>query len=173
MSSESARANATAEARFRIDDPNWRQRVVKVMALDQRSEPVVRRLAQGQWGGATFFTASAFAPAAPANADGQFSMASWLSDLAGRTKDLLDELHTADLVAMVAMAGENVQQVAAVIGEACKATHVTTIGFVLGSAAASPEALSTTLGQLRPWTLMLLIAASEEAIAETLAALRA
>jgi len=66
-----------------------------------------------------------------------------------------------------------VQQVAAVIGEACKATHVTTIGFVLGSAAASPEALSTTLGQLRPWTLMLLIAASEEAIAETLAALRA
>jgi hypothetical protein len=173
MSSESARANATTEARFRIDDANWRQRVVKVMALDRRSEPVVRRLAQGQWGGATFFTASAFAPAAPSHADMQFSMASWLSDLAGRTKDLLDELQTADLVAMVATAGENVQQVASVVGEACKAKHVTTIGFVLGSASAPQEALASTLRQLRPWTLMLVIAASEEAIAEALAALRA
>ena len=173
MSSESARVNATAETRFRIDDANWRQRVVKVMALDGRSEPVVRRLAQGQWGGAAFFTASAFAPAAPSNAPMQFSMASWLSDVAGRTKDLLDELRTADLVAMVATVGGNVEEVASVIGEACKANHVTTIAFVLGSASAPQEALSRTLRQLRPWTLMLVIAASEEAIAETLAALRA
>ena len=173
MSSESARANATAEARFRIDDANWRQRIVKVMALDRRSEPVVRRLAQRQWGAASFFTASAFAPAAPSNAPMQFSMASWLSDVAGRTKDLLDELRTADLVAMVATVGGNVEEVASVIGEACKAKHVTTIAFVLGSASAPQEALSRTLRQLRPWTLMLVIAASEEAIAETLAALRA
>jgi hypothetical protein len=171
MSSESARANA--EARFRIDDANWRQRVVKVMALDQRSEPVVRRLAQRRWGGTTFFTASAFAPAPPPSADMQFSMSNWLSDLAGRTKDLVDELNTADLVAMVATAGENLQQVASVIGEACKTKHVTTIAFVLGSASTPQEALSRTLTQLRPWTLMLVIAASEEAIAEALAALRA
>jgi uncharacterized protein (DUF697 family) len=173
MASESARANANAEARFRIDDANWRQRVVKVMALDRRSEPVVRRLAQGRWGGATFFTASAFAPAPPSNADVQFSMASWLNDLAGRTKDLVEEVNTADLVALVATVGENLQQVASVVGEACKAKHVTTIAFVLGSTAAQQEALSRTLSQLRPWTLMLVIAANEEAIAETLAALRA
>jgi len=173
MSSESARANAAAEARFRIDDANWHQRVVKVMALDRRSELVVRRLAQGRWGGATFFTASAFAPAPSPNTDMQFSMASWLSDLAGRTKDLMDELNTADLVAMVATAGENLQQVVSVIGEACKAKHVTTIAFVLGSASTPQDALSRTLTQLRPWTLMLVIAASEEAIIETLVALRA
>ena len=173
MSSESARANTTAEARFRIDDANWRQRVVKVMALDRRSEPVVRRLAQARWGGATFFTASAFAPAPLPNTDAQFSVASWLSDLAGRTKDLVDELNTADLVAMVATAGENLQQVASVIGEACKVKHVTTIAFVLGGASTPQEELSRTLTQLRPWTLMLVIAANEEAIAETLAALRA
>lgn len=173
MLSESARANAAEEARFRIDDANWRQRIVKVMALDRRSEPVVRRLAHGRWGGATFFTASAFAPAPPANTDAQFSMASWLSDLAGRTKDLVDELNSADLVVMLATAGENLQQVASVLGEACKAKHVTTIAFVLGSTSTSQEALSITLAQLRPWTLMLVIAASEEAIAETLIALRA
>jgi hypothetical protein len=173
MSSESARANATAEARFRIADANWRQRIVKVMALDRRSEPVVRRLAEGQWGGATFLTASAFAPVPPPNAATQFSIASWLSDLAGRTKDLVDELNAADLVAMVATAGENLQEVASVIGEACRTKHVTTIAFVLGNAATPQEALSRTLTQLRPWTLMLVIAASEEAIAEALAALRA
>jgi uncharacterized protein (DUF697 family) len=100
-------------------------------------------------------------------------MASWLSDLAGRSKDLVDELNTADLVVMLATAGENLQQVASVIGEACKAKHVTTIAFVLGSTSTSQEALSRTLAQLRPWTLMLVIAASEEGIAETLAALRA
>jgi uncharacterized protein (DUF697 family) len=103
----------------------------------------------------------------------QFSMASWLSDLAGRTKDLVDELNGADLVALVATAGENLQQVAPVIGEACKAKHVTTIAFVLGSASIPQDALSRTLRQLRPWTLMLVIAPSEETITETLAALRA
>src|SRR5262245_20562932 len=170
MSSESARANAPAEARFRIDDANWRQRAVKVMALDRRSEAVVRRLAQGQWGGTGFFTASAFAPRL--KADTQFSMTNWLSDLAGRTKDLLGELDTADLVAMVATTGENLQ-VASVIGEACSMKRVTTIAFVLSNVSTPREALSRTLAQLRPWTLMLVIAANEEAIAEALAALRA
>ena len=173
MSSESARANATAEARFRIDDVNWRQRIVKVMALDRRSEPVVRRLAQDEWGGATFLTASAFAPVPRPNAAMEFAMDSWLRDLAGRSKDLVDELNGADLIAMVATAGENLQEVASVIGEACRTKHVTTIAFVLGSAATPQEALSRTLTQLRPWTLMLVIAASEAAIAEALAALRA
>ena len=34
-------------------------------------------------------------------------MQGWLSDLAGRTKDLIDEVESADLVVMVATAGEN------------------------------------------------------------------
>ena len=99
-------------------------------------------------------------------------MANWLSDLAGRTKDLVDELDTADLVAMVATAGEAVP-VASVIGEACSTQRVTTIAFVLGSTSTPPQALSRTLAQLRPWTLMLVMAESEEAIEEALAALRA
>src|SRR5262249_17616986 len=142
-------------------------------AIGERSELGVRRLAQGWWGGASFFRASAFAPAPSPNTDMQFSMASWLSDLAGRTKDLMDELNTADLVAMVATAGENLQKVVSVIGEACKAKNLTTIPFVLASASTPQDALSRTLTQLRPWTLMLVIAASEEAIIETLVALRA
>ena len=34
-------------------------------------------------------------------------MNGWLNDLAGRTKDLIDEVNSADLVVMVATAGEN------------------------------------------------------------------
>jgi len=98
-------------------------------------------------------------------------MANWLSDLAGRTKDLVAELDTADLVAMVATAGEAVP-VASVIGKAARTQRVTTIAFVLGSST-PPEALSKTLAHLRPWALMLVMAGSEEAIAEALAALRA
>ena len=58
MQSESARMSSAAEARFRINAPNSKGRAVKVIALDQPSERVVKSLAQRQWNGATFFTAS-------------------------------------------------------------------------------------------------------------------
>jgi hypothetical protein len=44
---------------------------------------------------------------------------------------------------------------------------------VLGAASATDEALSKTLAQLRPWALMLVIASSDEYIADMLSALRA
>ena len=81
---------SAAEARFRIDAPNSQPRNVKVIALDGPSEHVVKRLAQSQWNRATFLTASTFA-AAPAKGEA-FSMQGWLSDLAGRTTDLIDEV---------------------------------------------------------------------------------
>ena len=92
-----------APARRRSAQP----RTVKVIALDAPSERVVKRLAQSQWNRASFFTASAFA-GAPRQGE-RFSMQGWLSDLAGRTKDLMDEVDTADLVVMVAASGENAQ----------------------------------------------------------------
>jgi hypothetical protein len=170
MLSESARAASAAEARFRIDQPNSRPRAVKVIALDAPSEAVVKRLAQQRWQGATFFTASAFAAATRKGE--RFSMQGWLSDLAGRTKDLVDEIDSADLVVMVASAGEDASA-AALIGEACSAKRVMTTVLVLGTAAVSDEALAKSLAQLRPWALMLVIASAEEYIADMLAALRA
>ena len=170
MQSESARASSAAEARFRIDDPNSRHRAVKVVALDRPSEAVAARLAQNQWNGASFLTASAFAAASKGG--GQFSMQSWLSDLAGCTKHLLEEISTADLVVMLATAGENASA-AAIIGEACSLKRVTTTALVLGGAAATDEALSRTLAQLRPWALMLVVASSDDYIADMLSALRA
>ena len=168
MQSESARMSSTAEARFRIDAPNSLPRSVKVIALDQPSERVVKALAKRDWGRASFFTASAFGGAPKAGE----SFSGWLSDLAGRTKSLMEEIDSADLVVMVAAAGENAQA-ASIIGEACSLKRVTTTCLILGGADKSDEALSKTLSQLRPWAVMLVVAGAEEYVEDMLRALRA
>lgn len=170
MLSESARVTTAAESRYRIDAPNSRPRAIKVIALDRASETVVKRLAQKQWSGASFFTASAFSSAPATGKD--FSMQGWLSDLAGRTKDLMDEVSTADLIVMIATSGENAQA-ASLIGEACSLKRINTTGLVIGSEAKSDEELSRTLAQLRPWSLMVVMSNADEYIDDMLTALRA
>jgi len=170
MQSESARMASAAEARFRIDAPNSKPRAVKVIALDRPSDRVVKRLAQARWNQASFFTAAAFAGTPKPEA--AFSMTGWLSDVAGRTTDLVNEVNEADLVVMVATAGETASA-AAIIGEACSVKRVNTTGLIIASAGSSDEALSKTLAQLRPWSLMLVIASSDDYIADMLVALRA
>jgi hypothetical protein len=183
MLSESAKMSSAAEARFRINAPNSKPRHVKVIALDGPSEALVKHLAQLRWNNAAFFTASAFSPPPHplpqagegregAPGAGSFSMQGWLSDLAGRTKDLIDEVGSADLVVMVATAGENVPA-ATLIGEACSLKRVNTTGLILGGGAATDEMLSKTLSRLRPWSLMLVIANGEDYIEDMLIALRA
>ncbi len=170
MVSESAKMSSAAEARFRIDAPNSKTRAIKIIALDAPSERVVKRLAEHAWNKASFFTASAFA-SAPKRGE-SFSMTGWLSDIAGRTKDLMEEVGSADLVVMVATAGENAQA-ATIIGEACSAKRINTTGLILGGPSKSDEALSKTLAALRPWSLMLVIASAEDYIEDMLVALRA
>jgi hypothetical protein len=170
MRSESARVTTAEQSRYRINDPNAKPRTIKVIALDRASEHVVARLAQSVWNQASFLTASAFGGAPDKGTD--FSVSGWLADLAGRTKDLVDEVATADLVVMIASAGEDAAA-ASIIGEACSLRRITTTALIVGSAAVSDEALSRTLAQLRPWALMLVIANSDEYIDDMLVALRA
>jgi hypothetical protein len=135
-----------AEARFRIDAPNSRPGRVKVIALDRTSETVVTSLARGCWNNTSFFTASAFAGAPPERG---FSMQGWLADLTGRTRDLIDEAGGADLVVMVATAGQDAQA-AALIGEACSLKRVSTTSLILSGPSVTDDMLSKTLAQLRP-----------------------
>src|SRR6202043_1662502 len=131
MQSESARMSSAAEAKFRIDRPNSQPRAVKVIALDAPSERIVKELARSPWQRASFLTASAFSGAPRSGR--RFSMGVWLNDLAVRTKDLVDEVNSADLVVMVPTAGENAAA-AAIIGEAGRAKHVMTTALILGAA---------------------------------------
>jgi hypothetical protein len=170
MDSESARMSSAAETRFRVDYPNSRPRVVKVVALDAPSERVVKRVAQQAWQRATFFTSIKF-EGAPRGGE-SWSMQAWLGDLAGRTKALVEEVAGADLVVMVSTAGSSADA-AAVIGEACAARKVMTTALIIGSEQQSDDALSKTLATLRPYASMLVIANGDEYIEEMLSALRA
>jgi len=170
MPSESARASSAAESRFRIDAPNSRPPVVKVVALDPPSEALAKRLEQDRWNRASFLTTSAFS--AGRQPYGPFSMQAWLSDLSGRTTHLLQEIDGADQVVMIATAGESVPS-AAIIGEACSLKRVTTTALIIGGDHASDQALSSTVAQLRPWALMVVVAGSDAYVADMLRALRA
>jgi hypothetical protein len=169
MRSESARMTTAAEARFRIDAPNSKPRAVKVIALDRPSEWVLEQLYGPHWQNATFLTASAFDSSLRRDA---FGVSDWVSDLTGRTKSLVDEVGAADLVVMVATAGEDTQA-APIIGDACLAKRVMTTVLVLGSGAQNDEALARSLATLRPYAGMLVIAQSDDYIADMLVALRA
>jgi hypothetical protein len=156
MRSESARMSSAAEARFRVQAPNSTPRAITVVALDAVARGVVRRLATAAWRHATFFIAAG----------------DTLAALDGRTTPVADEVGATDLVVLVAGPGGHAAA-AAVIGEACSLRRVMTTGFVVGAAAASQAAVSKTLAQLRPWSLMVVIADSDEYIDDMLTALRA
>ena len=170
MLSESARMTTAEEAKFRINAPNSKPRAIKVIALDKRSEAVVKKLAEGEWNKASFFTSVTFE--SPPQAGGDWSMKAWLNDLAGRTIQLMDEVNTADLVVMVASAGEKAEA-ASVIGEACAAKRVQTTALILDRKSASDDALSNTLLHLRPFAPMLVVADDDDYIESMLVALRA
>src|SRR5688572_14546497 len=107
MLTESARMTTAAESKFRINAPNSKPRATKVIALDKRSEEVVKRLAKSSWNKASFFTSVHFDSPPQGGAD--WSMKAWLNDLAGRASKLVDEINTADLVVMVVSAGETAE----------------------------------------------------------------
>jgi hypothetical protein len=170
MLSESERMSSASEARFRLQSPNSKPREIKVFALDAPSDALVRRLAERSWNHATFLTASSFPAAHQDNRRG--AMDGWLTDLGGRRRNLMDEVVAADLVVMVAMPDGNAQA-AAVIGAVCSDMRVNTAAFISASTSSSEEAVSKTLAQLRPWSLMVVIAKSEDYIEDMLVALRA
>jgi len=150
---------SAAEARFRVQTPNSLPRAIKVIALDRDGEAVVRRLVEAGWKHAAFLLAGDSRDAA-------------LRDLSGSTRALAAEVATADLVVLVAGPGGRAHT-ASTIGEACSRRRVMTTGFIVGASSASERDLSSTLAQLRPWSLMLVVASSDDYIDDMLTALRA
>jgi hypothetical protein len=172
MVSESARMSSAAEARFRVQAPNSTPRATKVIALDEVGEAVVRRLARAGWEHATFFTvAPRGEPDDPGDASPAYAR-SVLCDLVGKNASVTDVVDTADLVVLVAGPGGHAQA-AALLGQACSSRRVMTTGFIVGVGSASESALSKTLAQVRPWSLMVVIANSDEYLDDMMTALRA
>jgi hypothetical protein len=154
--------SSAAEARFRVQAPSATPRATKVVALDAAGEAVVRRLARGGWEHAMFFTAVS---------RGEYGDGA-LRDLNGDIRSVTAEVDAADLVILIAGPGGHAQA-ASRIGQACSLRRVMTTGFVVGMTAASESALSKTLAQLRPWSLMVVIANCDDYIDDMMTALRA
>jgi hypothetical protein len=72
---------------------------------------------------------------------------------------------------MVAAAGSDASA-AAFIGRACSDKRVHTAAFVLRDGSTSDEALSKTLAQIRPWSLMVVIAGDEGYVEDILRSFR-
>ena len=170
MLSESARMASAQEARYRVDYPNSVPRSIKVVALDEASKGLVDEVSRLQWNKASFFASITFEGPSPRAEDA--SIKAWLSDIAGHTKDLIAEIAEADFVVMVASAGEDAQ-CASVIGEACLTRKVTTIGLIVQSPGTSDADLARTLGHMRPFAKMLVIASGRDYVEVMLTALRA
>ena len=166
MLSESARMTTAAALRFRIQEPNARVRATSVIALDPASEPFVARLAEDRWNHATFLKSPEDVGAAGPDAD-----EGWLTTFDGRRTRIREAVDSADQVIMVAAAGGRADA-AAVIGRACSDRRVTTTALIVGAGDAADADISKTLAQLRPWSLMVVIASSDDYVRDMMTALR-
>ena len=170
MLSESARMASAQEARYRVNYANSTPRTIKVVALDEPSKALVDEVSRLPWNRASFFTSMSFEGSTPRAEDS--SIKAWLRDIAGHTSDLIAEIDGADFVVMIANAGEDAQG-ASIIGEACFARNITTIGLIDQSPETKDEELSRTLGHMRPFAKILVIASGRDYIELMLTALRA
>jgi hypothetical protein len=160
-----ARAATAAEASFRINAPIAPNRGTRVVALDRRAEQVVRRVAEGQWLGARFFTCRFIAPLATDNGDVADIV---LTSTDGSESRLSAELDGADVAMMVATADDGAD-VACAIGDACTLRGIMTAGLVLSTG----HDARATVSALRPYARVLMVTQDEQDVSEVLTALRA
>jgi hypothetical protein len=158
--SESARAASASEARFRITAPIRPARNARVIALDPRAATVARRIAEGPWAAAGFYTCEV--TSGNGGEDGVL-----LRGLDGATSTLADALTGTDVVVVIATDDSGRAQAAA-IGRSCGARAVMTAGLVLGDGFEAEDAVAA----LRPYARVLLLSADESDVFELLTALR-
>jgi len=157
MLSESARMSSAAEARFRVQASNSVPRAIAAIALDAAAAQTLERLAHADWAHTSFLTASASGD---------------VRTIAGESRRIQDVVAAADLVVLVAAPGGDAHAARA-IGEACSDRRVMTTGCLVGASAAAERDVAATLAQLRPWSLMVVIAGTDDYIDDMLGALRA
>ena len=84
---------------------------------------------------------------------------------------LIGEVDEADLVLMLVSAGSD-GGAAATIGRACSAKRVMTHTIIVRASAVSDAALSKTLSQVRPWSLMVVVVNDDDYVDDILRSFR-
>ena len=158
--------SSAAELRFRVQAPNSAVRATALFALDTRAEAFLRQLAGRTWNHARFLMTAGPEGGTPLDTDD-----GWVWTLDGERTTIVAEVDAADQVVM--LAGPGGQAMAAIpIGRECSRQRVTTTGLIVGAAHASDADVSKTLAQLRPWSLMVVMANTDEYIGDMMIALR-
>ena len=80
-------------------------------------------------------------------------------------------LPSADLVVMVVSAGGDARAAAA-IGSICSDRRIMTTSIVIRAASTTDDALSKTLAQVRPWSLMVVVASDDAYVDDILTSFR-
>ena len=138
--------SSAAEARFRLQTQPPTTRTITVASLDPATDPLVGRVSERGWEGVTFFRA-----------------ADVLRDVGA--------VASADIAVMVAATGADAHA-AALVGQACSDRRVPTATFVLRTPECTEDDLSRTLGQVRPWSLMVVVAADVNYVEDILRSFR-
>jgi hypothetical protein len=84
---------------------------------------------------------------------------------------LVQEVPAVDLVVMVVAPGSDAHA-AAIIGQACSDARVMTTTIVVNANASADAALSNTLSQVRPWSLMVVVASDHAYVDDILTSFR-
>jgi hypothetical protein len=150
-------AATAAEARFRIDAPEFTRRSSRVIALDERAAGVVKDLGARSWSGGHFLV---FESAVPGDALLRHAGT-------GGTALLSEELEGADTVVMIGSANANAEA-ASIIGDAAAARAIMSAGLVLPDAVAAGDVVSA----LRPNAMVLVVLKDADDVPEVLSALR-
>ncbi|NNN18427.1 MAG: 3-methyl-2-oxobutanoate hydroxymethyltransferase [Acidimicrobiaceae bacterium] len=163
LRSDSAKATAASEGRFRISYPRAPARAVRVIALDSGAEAIVRRVSLLPWNSASFYLAETSwnktgLEGGPAEVV--------LHRIDGSAASLNEELTGVDSVVMVATT-EAGTEAAATIGAACAVRGIITAGLVFG------EDNPQTVSALRPYARVLVVSRDESDLETVLTAMRA
>ncbi len=155
MVSSCARAATAKEAAYRIDYPLAFARSTRVVAFDPDAAEIVRRVSDGPWGQAQFYTTS--------------GSGTELVTLDGERRPIASELEHSDSVIMVATNGIDADAVATV-GAACRVRAIMTAGLLM---AGHGDLTGDTLMAIRPYARILLVPADQDDLFELLRAIRA
>lgn len=160
--SSCASAATAAEARYRISAPAFTRRDSRVIALDSHAAAMVARLGGQPWSGGHFLSFESVLPG-----DALLRRVGGDPGVGGGTALLSEELESADTVVMLASARASAEA-ASVLGEACAARAIMSVGFVLPDAGPVGEVVSA----LRPNAMVLVVPQDARDIVEVLSALR-
>jgi len=158
--SESTLATSAHEAAFRSRYANSRPRTASLIALDDASDAIVE---------------ASVAALPERRRQVRLPMPvgeNWMAAIEGQARALLDDAQRSDIMVMIATAGSDAQS-GALLGEACRLRGIPVTALIIAEPGTGDDALSRTLGCLRPIASMVVVATGPDYVEDMLLALRA